>query len=417
MRARLDAVRLKLARITVSESHSLHRAMGEVTQLAAESMAVARVSIWLLLDKGRSIQCHYLYQPEHKDVFEGVILHQKDFPLYFAALNTSRVVSVVDVDDDPITTEFREPYFKPLGISSMLDAPIFQGGQITGIVCHEHIGPVRQWTALERDLASCVADALARLFEEAARLKVEDSLHIFQEHIHELQQMGALGRMAAEIAHDFNNVLTAINAYTDMIHRVSSDNTQVSTLAQGLTQAIERGTNLTQELLTYGRDKPSAPRVVDLSEILAHMRDMLQMTAGSTVALEMHTHSPVSRVFIDTSLLERAILNLVINARDAMPSGGTVKLNLREATLKRGAEIEEVYVVLEISDTGMGMDATTRQRIFEPFFTTKGEKGTGLGLAIVNQFMSLSGGFVEVDSQPGEGTVIRIYLPRIAGPT
>ena len=412
-----EQARLQLARISVGEGQSLHRALGRLAQLAADTIRVARVSIWLLIDKGRAIQCHYLYQPDCKDVFEGVVLLQSDFPHYFEALNTSRVISVMDVDGDPMTAEFRDSYFKPLGISSMLDAPIFQGGQLVGIVCHEHIGPVRSWTDSERNFAACVADALARLFEEAARLKVEDSLGVFQQHVQELEHIGALGRLAAEIAHDFNNVLTAINAYTDMIHRSADDNVHVSKLVQGLSKAVERGTNLTQELLTYGRGKPSNPRVVDMGATLSSMREMLQMSAGKDIQLNLTVHGPVSRVFIDPALLERAMLNLVVNARDAMPQGGSIHVDVREAILKRSDDVEEVYVLLDIRDTGQGMDAQTRERIFEPFFTTKGERGTGLGLAIVNQFMSLSGGFVEVDSQPGEGTVIRIYLPRIAGPT
>jgi signal transduction histidine kinase len=123
----------------------------------------------------------------------------------------------------------------------------------------------------------------------------------------------------------------------------------------------------------------------------------------------------LGRVFMDRSQLERALLNLVINARDAMPQGGEIHISLREAKVQGEGEREVTYAVVEVRDTGVGMDEVTRQHIFEPFFTTKGAKGTGLGLAIVHQVVAHCGGFIKVESEPGRGTCFQLHLPRIAG--
>jgi signal transduction histidine kinase len=141
---------------------------------------------------------------------------------------------------------------------------------------------------------------------------------------------------------------------------------------------------------------------------------MLRGAAGPTVHVQTHVAADVSRVMIDPLQLERAILNLVVNARDAMPYGGVVSVELREETVGLDPEHGSTFVVLEVIDSGIGMDKATREHMFDTFFTTKGAKGKGLGMAIVNQIVTLAGGFIQVDSEPGEGTRVRLYLPRIA---
>jgi signal transduction histidine kinase len=133
------------------------------------------------------------------------------------------------------------------------------------------------------------------------------------------------------------------------------------------------------------------------------------------VRVETRVPGNVSRIFIDPIQFERAVVNLVVNARDAMPAGGVVTVELREESVGRSPDRQATFVVLEVSDTGVGMDAETRQRMFETFFSTKGSRGRGLGMSIVNQIITLAGGFIQVDSYLGRGTRVRLYLPRIAG--
>ncbi len=411
----VEAARLQLAKISIADGRTLRDALAELAAIASACLSVDRVTIWRLVDEDRAIQCHYLHQPLQQDVVEGAILFVSDFPKYFEACQARRVVPVMDVDSDPIALEFRDSYLRPLGISAMLDATIYQSGDIVGVVCHEHVGPAREWTAPECDFAASVADAVARLLEEHARLRAEGSLGEYRSRVAELQRIGAIGRLAAGIAHDFGNILMSINRYAAVIARAAADDPSVVAAVADLSRTVDRGSQLTKELLTLGREGSEKPSVVDLKDVLERELGVLATAAGANVALSLHVAPRVSRVLIKVSQFERVLLNLIVNARDAMPSGGSIALELREATHARAGR-DETFVVVEVRDTGEGMGPATRAKIFEPFFTTKAERGTGLGLAIVKQIVTLSGGFVDVASQPGLGTSVRVFLPRIAGP-
>jgi signal transduction histidine kinase len=293
----------------------------------------------------------------------------------------------------------------------MLDAPILQGGDIIGIVCHEHVGSTREWTDPECEFAASVGDIVARLYAEAARLRAESELKAHQARLIELQQFGEMGRLAAGVAHDFNNVLNAIFAYVDLVADAAGDNPRVHRLTAELASIAERGRELTHNLMTLGRVNAQRPRVVSPADVINSSVPLLRGVAGPRVSVEIRIPRNVSRVLIDPIQLERAILNLVVNARDAMPAGGVVTVELREETVGH----QSSFVVLEVSDTGVGMDTETRERIFETFFSTKGSQGRGLGMSIVNQIITMAGGFIQVDSYPGKGTNVRLYVPRIAG--
>jgi signal transduction histidine kinase len=409
-----EEARLRLARVSVAAGATLRQAVQEVIDVAARVLAVDRVSMWRFLDGRKAIRCEFLYQPANRAAADGTILYERDFPNYFRSLAIHRVVPIADIDGDPVTQEFREPYFRPLGITAMLDAPIYEAGELAGVVCHEQIGPVRQWTAPECEFAAAVADAIGRLHEEAARLLVQGQLHAYRAEIGKLQRLGLVGRMAAGMAHDFNNVLQVILGYADDIADAAKGQTQIEGLAHRVVEAARRGSHLVRDLRALGREQPSRPCVTRLQDMIEKLRPMLAKAAGPRVALDIEPFAPVSQVFVDPDQMERAMLNLVVNARDAMPSGGTIRIALSEATSPRGARGDGTYVVLEVTDGGSGMDAETQSRMFEPFFTTKGDKGTGLGLAIVDQIVALAGGFIDVESAVGRGTSVRIYLPRIA---
>ncbi|MDP2226774.1 MAG: ATP-binding protein [Moraxellaceae bacterium] len=405
-----EEARLAMSRISVGSGHSLRQCQHELARLVAAALEVSRVSIWLAIDEGRAIRCDCLFQPGRDDVCEGVILHQRDFPEYFLALSVRRVIAVTDVADDPLVEEFREPYFRPLGITSMLDAPIYQAGEVVGIVCHEHVGAVREWQPSDSEFAAAVADTISRLYAESAQLQAEHALGAYQTQVNALQRVGSLGRLAAGMAHDFKNVLSAVFGYADLITDAAKGNPEVLELAEELVHAAERGQELTQQLLTLAQETPSRPRVTDVVTLIEQYRSMLGMAVGSRVSLRLRT-VPVSRVFVDGAQLERVLLNLVVNARDALPpAGGEIAIAVYEAVCGN----EGTQVVIEVRDNGSGMDADTRDRIFEPFFTTKGDAGTGLGMAIVQQVITHAGGRVEVESEPGSGTAIRLCLPGIA---
>jgi len=314
-----------------------------------------------------------------------------------------------------MSEEFRASYLSPLGITAMLDAPILQGGDIIGIVCHEHVGDARTWTDPECEFAASVGDIVARLYAEAERLRAERALAAHQARLIELQQFSEMGRLAAGVAHDFNNVLNAIFAYVDLVADAAGDNPEVIRLTGELTSIADSGRELAHNLMTLGRVNAQRPRVISPADVITTAVPLLRGAAGPRLRVETRIPEAISRVLIDPIQLERAVVNLVVNARDAMPAGGVVTVALREETVGERPDRQTVFVVLEVSDTGVGMDSETRERMFETFFSTKGSRGRGLGMSNVNQIITMAGGFIQVDSDLGKGTRIRLYLPRIAG--
>jgi signal transduction histidine kinase len=168
------------------------------------------------------------------------------------------------------------------------------------------------------------------------------------------------------------------------------------------------------ELKALGRTGASRPRVIDLVACIKQMGDLLAKAAGPTITLGLNVGAETAHAFIDPSLFERALLNPVLNARDATPSGGTVTLAVTEGSRTDQGQEGSTFAIVDVTDTGVGMDRETQIRMFEPLFTTKGDKGTGLGLSIVQQTVTLAGGFIEVSSALGAGTSVRLFFPRIA---
>jgi PAS domain S-box-containing protein len=231
------------------------------------------------------------------------------------------------------------------------------------------------------------------------------------------QKMEAVGSLAGGVAHDFNNLLTAIMGHSSLLLGQLSDTSPMREDVAEIHRASERAALLTRQLLTFSRQQPLEPRVLDLGRVVRRMHNMLGRTLGETIQIEPRVAKEPLYVKADLSQLEQLILNLSINARDAMPQGGTLTLEARGETLSERRPALDLlpgdYIVLSVIDTGIGMDAVTRSRIFEPFFTTKERgRGTGLGLATVYGIVHQSGGAIEVETEPGRGTRFSVYFHR-----
>ncbi len=244
-----------------------------------------------------------------------------------------------------------------------------------------------------------------------------------QARLRQASQMEAIGQLAGGVAHDFNNMLTAIRGYTELVreHLPVADEQDRADLGQVLL-AADRATALTRQLLAFGRKQMLEPRVLDPDVIVSEIVPMLRRLLGAQVALTTRSAPDVGLIRVDPSQLEQVIVNLAVNARDAMPAGGALTIETANADLdeayvaRHPSAIAGPHVMLAVADTGTGMDAATLARIFEPFFTTKGSgQGTGLGLATVYGIVQQSGGSIEVDSEPGQGTTFRVYFPRLIG--
>ncbi len=251
----------------------------------------------------------------------------------------------------------------------------------------------------------------------------ERALRQSEEQLRQAQKMDAVGKLAGGIAHDFNNLLMIIRGDSDLMLRRLPAGHPLRPNAEGIREAADQAATLTRQLLAFSRKQVLAPRLVDLNAIVASVHAMLQRLLGETINLVMVTAPDLGGVTADPGQLEQMILNLCVNARDAMPDGGrltvrTENVDLDEAAAGRWSDGRPgPYVMLEVSDTGAGMDEETRSHLFEPFFTTKEQgKGTGLGLSTVYGIVKQSGGHIAVESEVGRGSTFRIYLPRVAAP-
>ena len=257
---------------------------------------------------------------------------------------------------------------------------------------------------------------LGTVFDMTERRRLEEQLL-------QSQKMEAVGRLAGGIAHDFNNLLTAVAGYSELLLRELPEGDPRRESAEEIRQAGNRAAALTQQLLAFSRRQVLEPRVLDLNAVIAGMEKMLRRVIGEDIELTTAPDPELWRAKADPGQIEQAILNLVVNARDAMPRGGrltleTANVELDEKFAGRYASVQPgPHVMLAVSDTGIGMDADLQARLFEPFFTTKEHgKGTGLGLSTTYGIVKQSGGSIWVYSEPGHGTTFKIYLPRCEEP-
>ena len=261
---------------------------------------------------------------------------------------------------------------------------------------------------------AAVNDVTARRRAEAALRRTEDSLR-------QAQKMEAVGQLTGGIAHDFNNMLQSITAGLDLMERRIADGRteEAARFAAIARQSVDRAAGLTHRMLAFARRQPLHAKPVEPDQLVHGLEDLIRRTIGTEVEFTMCLRDGVWRTLCDANQLESALLNLAINARDAMPGGGSLSIttadrHLGPADLSDEAEVSPgAYVELAVADTGMGMTPDVLRRAFEPFFTTKPVgHGTGLGLSQVFGFVRQSGGFVRLESTPGQGTTVRVYLPR-----
>ncbi len=255
------------------------------------------------------------------------------------------------------------------------------------------------------------------------RKRTEEQMASLQKQLHQAQKMEAVGRLTGGIAHDFNNLLTIIKGYSHLSLTALDGNDSVKENIEEVYKASERATELTRQLLAFSRHQMMEMKVLDLNILLNNLNKMLQRAIGEDIQLVSVLADDLGRVKADPSQIEQVMMNLAVNARDAMPSGGRLTIQTADVVLD-GLYVHNdngappgCYVELSVTDTGTGMTPEVKDHMFEPFFTTKEEgKGTGLGLSVVYGIVKQTGGHIQVDSEPGKGTVFKIYLPRVDDP-
>jgi signal transduction histidine kinase/ActR/RegA family two-component response regulator len=235
----------------------------------------------------------------------------------------------------------------------------------------------------------------------------------------EAQRMEAVGQLAGGVAHDFNNILTAIRGFSELAAMPDLEPTERAAHLETIITNADRAADLTRGLLAFSRRQLLQPRVLDPASVVEGIAPMLRRLLGPGIVLVIEAPAALGQVRVDPGQLERILLDLAVNARDAMPAGGSLRIEFDDVELDAVSHPEVApgpYVALSVSDTGRGMDSATVAHVFEPFFTTKGPGGgTGLGLATVYGIVRQSGGSIALESEPGAGTTVHIYLPRVDG--
>ena len=263
-------------------------------------------------------------------------------------------------------------------------------------------------------------DQMKALVEEKDYLLDEKNAADLQ--LRQAQKMEAVGQLTGGIAHDLNNILTVITGTIEILAEAVADRAELAAIAKMIEDAAARGADLTQRLLAFARKQPLQPREVDVNRLVMDTAKLLGQTLGEQVEVHMALAADVARALIDPGQLTNALLNLAVNARDAMPDGGKLTIETGNVDLDESyADINSdvvagPYVMIAVTDSGHGIPASIVERVFEPFFTTKDvDKGTGLGLSMVYGFVKQSNGHIKIYSEEGHGTTVRIYLPQVSG--
>ena len=307
------------------------------------------------------------------------------------------------IDDGAAEAFPQDDWFVEAGIRGYHGVPIVSEGRVLGHLGIADDHPLPADDGLEAILESCADRCASEL--ERERL-VREAAWLAEQYRH-AQKMEAVGRLAGGVAHDFNNMLTVIFNSAQFLRDDLPEGTEERQTLEEIIAASKRSAELTRQLLALSRKQVSRPETFSLRELLLRMRAILRSMLDDNIEFEFHLCDEAAKVHLDSAQMEQTIINLVVNARDAMPEGGT--LSLRLETLPEGE------LRLRVRDTGEGMPDSVRERIFEPFFTTKpAGKGTGLGLSMIFAFADKCGGRIEVNSSPGRGSIFDLYLPACA---
>jgi two-component system cell cycle sensor histidine kinase/response regulator CckA len=398
-----EAARLELARLRVDSREAYDQAVVRTTELSARTLGVERVGVWLFdpADPG-VLRLEHLYVASTNTHTEGQVLVMDSASRYREALHTRKAIVADDARTDPVTCGLRAGYLEPNGIASMLDAPLYTHGHVVGVICHEHVGPPRKWTAQEIDFACTIADTASLICEQAQRLAVERELRERVASASASEGMETVTLLARSLAHELGNVFTATRLGTDQLARTGTG--AAKELATAIGEALVVGERLATDLRRFADrvvSQPPASRS-PVSVVLARFAPILELLARSHARLVIDVDPTLSLAMDDTAL-EQIVLNLVLNARDAFVASG------RTGTIKIEARRSASGAVLSISDDGPGFSPEVRAQLGHEYFTTK-RHGTGLGLSVARKLAAAANGRLEIPVTD-RGARLELHLP------
>ncbi|WHZ16203.1 MAG: PAS/PAC sensor hybrid histidine kinase [Nitrospira sp.] len=406
----------------LAESRTLEEAGPKILQAICESLEWELGVFWRLDRQGSVLRCLEVWQSPGLNAEEFVLATwQHAFALgkglpgrIWQGGQPTWIMDVAQESNFP-----RADTAAKVGLHGAFGFPVRVGTEVEGVIELFR----REIKEPDEQLLKMVADVGLKIGQFGERARAEDALRCTEVQLQQSQKMEAVGRLAGGVAHDFNNMLTVIRGYSELVLSRLAPTDGFRKELEEVKKAADRASGLTGQLLAFSRRQFIAPKVLDLNAVIHNMEGMLRRLLGEDIVELCTVLDPdVGQLKADPGQVEQVIMNLAVNARDAMPSGGrltvetsNVQFGNRRNRPPMGAEPGS-YIALVVRDTGHGMDEETQSHIFEPFFTTKEKgKGTGLGLSTVYGIVKQSGGFIEVESKPGRGATFKIFFPRVDG--
>ena len=402
----------------LAESNTINEGAAKILQAVCESLGWEYGVLWTVDRKSNVLRCSQVWQAPGAEVDEfGSASRQSVFApgigLPGRVWNDSKPLWIADVVED---SNFpRSSTAARVGLHGACAFPIRFRTEILGVV--EFFS--RSIREPDPDLLAMMVTIGSQIGQFIERKRVEAALSASEEQLRQSQKLEAIGQLAGGVAHDFNNLLTVIGGYSSiLLGKLPPDSPHRSSIEE-IKKAGDRASSLTRQLLAFSRKQILQPKVLDLNVVVADLEKMVRRLIGEDIDLLTIPSPVLGKVKADPGQVEQVLLNLIVNARDAMPKGGKLTIETRnvvhsEEYAQRHAAQPGPYVMLAVSDTGCGIDAAIKTRVFEPFFTTKASgKGTGLGLATVYGIIKQSGGNIWVYSEVGRGSTFKVYLPRV----
>ena len=404
----------------LAESTSLDQAVPRIIQAVGESLEWEVGVFWRVDKSSGLLRC--------LDLWTAATIHVEDFVTATWQQSFKAGIGLpgqIWARKEPVwmTDVAKEPNFprskdaEKSGLHGAFGFPIVVGGEVEGVI--EFFS--RQVREPDAELLKMVADVGLKTGQFGERTRAMDALQATEAQLRQSQKMEAVGRLAGGVAHDFNNLLTVIRGYSELILSRLGPGDPMQRELEEVKKAADRAAGLTGQLLAFSRRQFVSTKAVDLNAVIMNMDGMLRRLMGEDIielCADLDPH--LGSVKADPGQLEQVIMNLAVNARDAMPTGGRLTIKTRNVVIGKGTSREGVlldegaYVLLAVGDTGQGMSEETQSHLFEPFFTTKEKgKGTGLGLSTVYGIVKQSGGTIAVESKPGQGTTFKIFFPRV----